>query len=98
VAKERLGRITKMGDKYLRKLLVVGMTALVRRGKIPKAIRGWQICLRESPQGQRTEQEHADTYGWFSRNQKSVGALYAAILGPGSPPIQPQIRPFADRQ
>jgi transposase len=29
--KERLGRITKMGDKYLRKLLVVGMTALVRR-------------------------------------------------------------------
>jgi transposase len=26
--KERLGRITKMGDKYLRKLLVVGMTAL----------------------------------------------------------------------
>src|SRR6202142_509828 len=31
--KERLGRITKMGDKYLRKLLVVGMTALVRRAK-----------------------------------------------------------------
>ena len=31
--KERLGRITKMGDKYLRKLLIVGMTALVRRAK-----------------------------------------------------------------
>jgi transposase len=31
--KERLGRITKMGDKYLRKLLVVGMTALVRRAR-----------------------------------------------------------------
>src|ERR1700752_1533660 len=31
--KERLGRITKMGDKYLRKLLIVGMTSLVRRGK-----------------------------------------------------------------
>lgn len=29
--KERLGRITKMGDKYLRKLLVIGMTALVRQ-------------------------------------------------------------------
>lgn len=28
--KERLGRITKMGDKYLRKLLVVGATSLVR--------------------------------------------------------------------
>lgn len=31
--KERLGRITKMGDKYLRKLLIVGMTSLVRRAR-----------------------------------------------------------------
>jgi transposase len=31
--KARLGRITKMGDKYLRKLLIVGMTSLVRRAK-----------------------------------------------------------------
>jgi transposase len=31
--KERLGRITKMGDRYLRKLLVVGMTAVVRHAK-----------------------------------------------------------------
>jgi transposase len=31
--KERLGRITKMGDKYLRKLLVIGATSLVRRAK-----------------------------------------------------------------
>ena len=31
--KERLGRITKMGDKYLRKLLIVGMTSLVYRAK-----------------------------------------------------------------
>ena len=31
--KERLGRITRMGDKYLRKLLIVGMTSLVRRAK-----------------------------------------------------------------
>ena len=31
--KERLGRISKMGDQYLRKLLVVGMTALVRSVK-----------------------------------------------------------------
>jgi transposase len=31
--KERLGRITKMGDKYLRKLLVLGATSLVRRAK-----------------------------------------------------------------
>jgi transposase len=31
--KERLGRITKMGDKYLRQLLIVGATALVRYAK-----------------------------------------------------------------
>ena len=31
--KERLGRITKMGDQYLRQLLVVGMTSLVRQTK-----------------------------------------------------------------
>jgi transposase len=31
--KERLGQITKMGDKYLRRLLLLGMTSLVRRAK-----------------------------------------------------------------
>ena len=31
--KERLGRITKMGDRYLRKLLFVGMTSLVKCAK-----------------------------------------------------------------
>ena len=31
--KERLGRISKMGDQYLRKLLILGMTALVRNAK-----------------------------------------------------------------
>lgn len=28
--KERLGRISKMGDQYVRKILVIGMTAIVR--------------------------------------------------------------------
>ncbi len=32
--KERMGRISKMGDKYLRRLLVVGMTSLVRRARV----------------------------------------------------------------
>jgi transposase len=37
--KQRLGRITKMGDKYLRKLLIVGMTSLVRSAKYhPKTV------------------------------------------------------------
>jgi len=32
--KERLGRISRMGDRYLRRLLVVGMTSLVRRARV----------------------------------------------------------------
>ena len=35
--KERLGRITKMGDRYLRQLLVVGATALVRYAKAKRS-------------------------------------------------------------
>jgi transposase len=31
--KQKLGRISKMGDKYLRKLLVIGATSLVRRAR-----------------------------------------------------------------
>lgn len=31
--KDKLGRISKMGDRYLRKLLVVGATSVVRRAK-----------------------------------------------------------------
>ena len=37
--KERMGRISKMGDKYLRRLLVVGMTSLVWRARVsPTAV------------------------------------------------------------
>ncbi|NOW46429.1 transposase [Novosphingobium sp. SG751A] len=37
--KERLGRITKMGDKYLRQLLVIGATSMIRRAKTkPEAV------------------------------------------------------------
>jgi transposase len=35
--KDRLGRISKMGDRYLRKLLVVGATSVVRRAGGPKS-------------------------------------------------------------
>jgi transposase len=31
--KDRLGRISKMGDRYLRKLLVVGATSVIRRAR-----------------------------------------------------------------
>ena len=35
--KMKLGRITKMGDRYLRKLLIVGMTAVIRSARRTKA-------------------------------------------------------------
>jgi transposase len=35
--RERMGRISRMGDRYLRRLLVVGMTSLVRRARMQPA-------------------------------------------------------------
>ena len=44
--KERQGRISKMGDKYLRKLLIVGMTSLVRRAKYkPESVDPYVVRL-----------------------------------------------------
>ena len=38
--KERLGRISKMGNGYLRKLLVVGATSVIRRARTSTSARG----------------------------------------------------------
>lgn len=44
--KERLGRITKMGDKYLRRLLVAGMTARIGFARRrPGCVDPWVISL-----------------------------------------------------
>jgi len=46
--RERLGRISKMGDQYLRKLLVCGMTSRVRRAKArPEGVDPWLKSLLE---------------------------------------------------
>lgn len=46
--KDRLGRISKMGDRYLRKLLVVGATSVVRRAKTSDTAAGnWIRSLLE---------------------------------------------------
>jgi transposase len=46
--KERLGRITKMGDRYLRKLLVVGATAVLCHAKGHNdALRHWARAMLE---------------------------------------------------
>ena len=46
--KERLGRITKMGDRYIRKLLVIGMTARLRQVRYhPERSDPWVDALLE---------------------------------------------------
>ena len=46
--KEKLGRITKMGDQYLRSLLVVGMTSLFRQTRShPERASKWLTSLLE---------------------------------------------------
>ena len=46
--KDRLGRISKMGDGYLRRLLVVGATSVVRRANSNTSATGaWVRCLLE---------------------------------------------------
>lgn len=47
--KDRLGRISKMGDRYLRKLLVVGATSLVRRARTANAAPWVSRLLERKP-------------------------------------------------
>jgi transposase len=52
--KERSGRISKMGDRYLRKLLVIGATsALYRAGGHKDALRRWAAGLLERKSGSK---------------------------------------------
>lgn len=45
--KESLGRISKMGDRYLRRLLVTGMTARLNQMKVnPDRVDPWAMSLR----------------------------------------------------
>jgi transposase len=64
--KERLGRISKMGEKYLRKLLIVGMTSRVRRAKQNPAVdpRLADLLARKTHRHRRDgEQDRADHLG-----------------------------------
>ncbi len=46
--KERLGRISKMGDRYVRRLLVAGVTVCLRHMKEnPDRVDPWAITLLE---------------------------------------------------
>ena len=46
--KERLGRVSKMGNRYLRTLLVVGAHAVLHHRKHEDALRSWAKKLMQS--------------------------------------------------
>ena len=46
--KERLGKISRMGDRYLRQLLVVGMSSRVRTARShPERVDPWTLSILE---------------------------------------------------
>ena len=47
--KERLGGISKQGDRYLRRLLVVGATAVVRQARLHPQKHPWIMRLAKKP-------------------------------------------------
>ena len=77
--KERLGRISKMGDKYLRRLLVVGMTSLIRRAKYkPEAVDPWPSpsCCRAKPACLGTpSRSPTRRRGWSGRSWYAAGFI-----------------------
>jgi transposase len=69
--KDRLGRISKMGDGYLRKLLVVGATSVIRRARTSTSVSALWIkaLLERSPWPTRTP----GSSGRCWRAAKSIG-------------------------
>ena len=75
--KERLGRISKQGDRYLRRLLVVGATAVIRHARAHPDKHPWLIELlaRSRPRSSR--------WRWPTRWRASPGRCW-----PGAKPIE----------
>lgn len=72
--KDRLGRISKMGDRYLRKLLVVGATSVVRRARTADTTAAnWVLSLLE-----RKPARHV-TVTMANKNARIVWAVLARV-------------------
>ncbi|QEL22971.1 IS110 family transposase [Bosea sp. F3-2] len=67
--KERLGGITKQGDRYLRQLLVVGALAVVRsRSGTERGGHGWSNCWPGERQRSRPSPWPTKRPGWSGRS------------------------------
>nr|WP_245910936.1 transposase [Pelagimonas varians] len=70
--KEKLGGITKMGDQYLRSLLVVGITSLVRQtNSHPERASKWLISFLER------KPARVATAAMANKTARIVGAVLA---------------------
>ena len=70
--KDKLGRISKMGDLYLRKLLVVGATSVVRRARTSDAsASNWVRSLLERKPARLA------TVGMANKNAQIIWAVLA---------------------
>ena len=79
--KEKLGRITKMGDQYLRSLLVVGMTSLVRQTRShPERASKWLTKLLERKPA-RVATVTSVKSRWYSRMETAplLGGLVRSL-------------------
>ena len=72
--KERLGHISKMGNGYLRRLLVVGATSVIRRAGSPSTRTGaWVRSLLERKPARLTTVPVSPPWRWRTRPPASPG-------------------------
>jgi transposase len=76
--KDRLGRISKMGDRYLRKLLVIGATSVIRRARTGSLAAAVRPALSPSP--------------WPIRQLGSSGRCWQEVMFTGRRPWPEQDR------
>ena len=91
--KEKLGSITKQGNRYLRRLLVLGATSLLRvAGKRKGALGDWLVALlaqtRATGHGGARQQARADHMGRYDdRRDVSNGNIRESIERRRSPRV-----------
>ena len=79
--KERLGRISKMGDGYLRRLLVVGATSVIRRADTdPPATGAWLRSLLASKSKRLTTVAMANKTARIAWAVMARGETYRATI------------------
>ena len=79
--KEKLGRISKQGNRYLRQLLVAGATAYLRGGRCEKAVGGiWFSQLLQRKPGRVATVALANKMARVAWAVLTTGELYRPVV------------------